>query len=176
MHEIADTRAELFNIEPKEPVKEDFKKVVKDLGITPTGQEYSEVAEMLCERVMREMKTRRKLSRITQALRIVYYKRAAKVMREGKRQVSCYAGISNCHLSPWGDIWTCNIQAFNKSMGNLREFNYDFKKLWHSAHAEEVRRWVKEEHCYCPLVGQAFLDTVMNPRELLKVFYYYLKK
>ncbi len=176
LHEIADTRAELFNINSKEPVNEDFKKVVKDLGVTPTGQEYSEIADTLCERVMQDMKTRRKLSKITQSLRIVYYKRAAKVMKEGKRKVACYAGISNCHLNPWGDIWICNVQAFNKSMGNLKNYDYNFKKLWNSQNAKEIRNWVNKKECYCPLVGQAFLDTLMSPKELLNVFYYYLKK
>ena len=61
-------------------------------------------------------------------------------------------------------------------MGNLRDFNYSFKKLWHSQKAKDVRKWVKQEHCYCPLVGQGFLDTVMNPKELMTFFYYYYGK
>ncbi len=60
-------------------------------------------------------------------------------------------------------------------MGNLRDYNYDFDKLWNSDNAYKIRRWVKEENCFCPLVGQAFLDTLMNPKEMVKVFYYYLK-
>lgn len=175
LHEIADTRAELFNCEAdKKKIEKAFGTVTENLKVTPTGKQYAKVANTLCKEAMKDMKGRRPLSRITQALRIVYYKRAAKVMSGKKRVVPCYAGISNCHLNPWGDLWICNVQAFKHSMGNLRDYDYDFMELWHSKTADKVRKWVAAEHCYCPLVGQAFLDTVMNPVELIKVFWYYL--
>lgn len=173
-HEIADMRAELFNIKDKTE-NSDFKDVVEDLSVTPTGDAYSRIAGYLCSEVIKEMKGKRSLSRILQASRIVYYKRAAKVMRNGKRVLPCYAGISNAHINPWGDVWVCNVQAFRHDMGNLKNFNYNFDKLWNSKKAKEVRKWVNERHCYCPLVGQGMLDTIMSPSELAKVFWYYVK-
>lgn len=160
LHEIADWRGELFNL---------------DLPIRPTGEEYTKIINYLTDRVREDMKDSRKLSKITQALRLVYYDRAARVLREDKRVIPCYAGISNAHLNPWGGIWPCNVQAFKKEMGNVRDFDYDFKKLWHSEQANNVREWIKSNQCSCPLVGQAFLDTIMNPKELLKVFRYYFR-
>src|SRR3989344_735412 len=174
LHELADTRAELFTIDITQKNIEKFKGIMKNLNITPTGQQYTDVIDYLCSQVLKNLKTRRKLSKITQALRIVYYKRAAKAMKEKRRITPCYAGISNAHINPWGSVWICNVQAFKHEIGNLRDYNYDFRKLWYSKQAGEVRKWVKEEHCFCPLVGQAFLDTIMNPSELMKVFYYYL--
>jgi len=174
LHEIADTRAELFNISDKNCNNHDFKEVVSDLKVTPRGEQYSSITDYLCEEVKKDMKGKRALSRITQALRIAYYKRAGKAMKNKKRVVPCYAGISNAHLNPWGDLWICNVQAFKKSMGNVKDYNYDFDKLWNSLNARKIRKWVKEEHCYCPLVGQAFLDTMMHPIELIKVLWYYL--
>lgn len=172
LHEIADTRAELFNVNVDKNLKKKFK-IMEDLSITPTGKEYTKVVNFLCDEVIKKLRTRRKLSKITQALRLVYYKRAAKVMSKNKRVVPCYAGISNAHLNPWGGLWICNVQAFKKEIGNLRNYNYDFDKIWYSNNAKKIRKWVKEKHCNCPLVGQAFLDTVMNPKELIKVFWYY---
>ncbi len=177
LHEIADTRAELFNVDIEEgKLKNKFKGVMKNLKVTPEGKQYERVIKYLTKEVIKNMKNARKLSKITQALRLVYYKRAAKVMKQGKRMVPCYAGISNAHLNPWGGLWICNVQAFKKEMGTVRDFDYNFNRLWHSNHAYKIRKWVKSNQCHCPLVGQAFLDTLMNPLELIKVFWYYIFK
>jgi len=173
LHEIADTRAELFNVDVADE-KLKFGNVMKDLKVTPTGDDYRKVVNILLEDVKKKFNSRRKLSKLIQSFRIVYYKRAAKVMTKKRRYVDCYAGISNAHLNPWGGLWLCNVQAFKKEMGNVRDFNYNYTKLWNSVQANKMRRFVKSNQCYCPLVGQAFLDTIMNPKEVSKVLYYYL--
>ncbi len=174
LHEIADTRAELFNVDvSEEGLRDKFGDVMKDLKVTPTGRDYAQVVNVLLEDVKKKFNSRRKLSKLIQAFRIVYYKRAAKVMSQKKRYVDCYAGISNAHLNPWGGLWLCNVQAFRKEMGNVRDYNYNFRKLWNSSRANRMRRFVKSNQCHCPLVGQAFLDTIMSPKEVMKVLYYY---
>ena len=176
-HEIADTRAELFNVDPKEGenVPTDFNKVVKDLKVTPTGQQYWDIAHFLQEEASKEMLTKRDFSRISQALRITYYDRAAWVQKNQKRKVKCYAAMSNAHLNPWGDLWPCNVQAFRQSLGNVRDFDYNFDKLWKSAQAQKVREWVSQENCFCPLVGQAMVDTLLDPKEVMKTLNIYFK-
>ncbi len=158
VHEIGDLRGELFN---------------KDMDIRPTGEDYTKAEQFLTNEVKKKMKTARRISRMILALKLVYYDRAAKVMRKKKRAVPCYAAISNAHMNPWGGLWPCNIQAFDKEMGNFRDFNYNFDKLWHSKKANEVRKWIKGKHCYCPLIGQAFLDTILSPKECFKAIMYF---
>ena len=175
LHEIADTRAELFNVDTEDDLKKEFDNVMGDLHVTPTGKEYQKVVNLLMDDVKNKLSKQRSFSRMVQALRLVYYERAGKVMSQGKRMVPCYAGISNTHLNPWGGLWLCNVQAFQKEMGNVRDFGYNFDKLWHSVQSNKMRKFVKSNQCHCPLVGQAFLDTVMSPKELIKVFYYYFK-
>ncbi|MBN1420484.1 MAG: radical SAM protein [Planctomycetes bacterium] len=159
LHEIADLRGELFNTE---------------MPIRPTWETYAKALAHLKAEARRSMKGKRFLSRMTQALRLVYYERSSYRLRTGRRGCFCYAGLSNAHLNPWGGLWICNVQAFDHEMGNVRDFDCDFDKLWRSERAEAVRRWVREEHCACPLVGQAFLDTMLSPRELAKALLYYL--
>ncbi len=173
LHEIADTRAELFNVDTDKELQDEFEGVMGDLHVTPSGNDYQKVVGILLDDVKEQMKGNRKFSRFVQALRMVYYKRTEKVMIGGKRVVPCYAGISNSHLNPWGGMWLCNVQAFQKEMGNVRDFACDFDKLWHSDRANEMRKFVKSNQCHCPLVGQSFLDTVMSPKEMTKVFWYY---
>jgi MoaA/NifB/PqqE/SkfB family radical SAM enzyme len=154
IHEIADLRGELFN---------------RELEIRPTAETYEKALSFLRKETLNDMKNKRFYSRMQQAFRLVYYDRVAKVMDQQSRVVKCYAAISNAHINPWGGVWICNIQAFDQELGNLRDFNYDFNMLWHSERAREVRHWIKERHCWCPLVGQGYLDTMMSLPEILKV-------
>jgi MoaA/NifB/PqqE/SkfB family radical SAM enzyme len=175
LNEVADTRAELFNTNLTSDVPEFAREVTMDLNVTPAAKDYDAATKEIVKYVKKDMRRKRKLSKITQALRIVYYERTARSMNEARRMVPCFAGRSNCHLNPWGDIWICNVQAFKHSMGNVKDFDFDFKKLWKSDEAERQRKWVDAEYCHCPLVGQGFLDTVLKPLELSKVFYNYFK-
>lgn len=154
INEIADLRTELFN---------------NSMDIRPTGESYAKALAFLKRTGRERMKTARFFSRYQEASRLVYYERAAAMLQTGKRQAECFASYTNCHLSPWGDIWPCNVQAQDKTMGNVRYFNYDFKALWRSPQAESVRQWIGEKHCACPLVGQGHVDNIMNPRELMKL-------
>ena len=154
IHEIADLRGELFN---------------RELDIRPTGKTYEKALRFLRKETLENMKGKRSYSRMQQALRLIYYDRVAEVMAKQKRMIRCYAGISNAHINPWGGVWACNIQAFDQELGNLRDFGYDFDRLWCSEQAHQVRQWVKAKHCWCPLVGQAYLDTMMSFSEMLKV-------
>jgi MoaA/NifB/PqqE/SkfB family radical SAM enzyme len=160
IHEIADLRGELFN---------------RELDIRPTAKTYSTALDFLERETRENMTGKRFYSRMQQAFRLIYYERVAKAMATEKRVVKCYAGISNAHLNPWGGVWICNIQAFDKELGNLKDFDYDFNALWHSDKAKEIRAWVKEGHCWCPLVGQSYLDTMMSPIEMTRVLGIMLK-
>lgn len=161
LHEIADLRGELFN--------------QNDKTLRPSAQLYAKALKILKDEAVRSAKNKRFLSRMTQALRLSYYQRTATVLDKEKRAVHCFAAVSNCHLNPWGGVWPCNIQAFDRELGNLKNFDFDFQKLWHSKQANEIRRWINGEHCFCPLVGQAFLDTMLSPVEILKTFFYFIR-
>ncbi|RME55543.1 hypothetical protein D6777_00170 [Candidatus Woesearchaeota archaeon] len=174
-HELADTRAELFNVDKDDKDPDDFKSVVQNRGVTPTGDQYWDVAHFLLEEAKKDMQGKRAFSRISQALRVVYYERAAWVQKNQKRKVKCYAAMSNAHLNPWGGLWPCNVQAFRHNLGNIRDFDYNFDKLWKSEGAQKVRQWVNGNHCHCPLVGQAMVDTILDPKEVLRVLYTYFK-
>ena len=64
LHEIADTRAELFNVDVNEKkLKKSFDGVLGDLHITPTGKKYQEVVNLLMDDVRKNMKSRKKLNK-----------------------------------------------------------------------------------------------------------------
>ena len=107
--------------------------------------------------------------RINNAFRLVYYDLAIKIMDQKTQVIPCYAGISNAHMSPYGDIWPCCTLGYEMSMGNIRDYNYDFGSLWNSSDAKKIRKYIKEKKCYCPLANQTYSNILMNMLSLVKV-------
>jgi len=57
----------------------------------------------------------------------------------------CKALSVSCFIDPYGTIYPCTI--FNKKLGNLRQANYNLKKIWNSKKSAEVRKLIKENKC-----------------------------
>ena len=152
-NEIAEQREEFLNM--GEP-------------ITPSGEEYAELMKRFSDKVRQAAKDKRPLAQITESLRLVYYDLAARIMIEGRQVIPCYAGISNVHLTPHGELWPCCVLGYAQPMGNLREAEYDFWRVWRSPRAKEVRRYIKGRNCACPLANQAYSNILCHTPSLLK--------
>ena len=153
-NEIAEQRSEMFNL---------------DDSITPDPQSYRKAIDFFVAQIKGDMKKKVLFQRITNAFRLVYYQLAIRIMERQQQVIPCYAGISNAHMTPCGDIWPCCTLGYDHSMGNLRDFGYDFKRLWASEAAKRVRRFISEKNCACPLANQAYSNILMHPPSLLRV-------
>lgn len=152
--EIAEHRSELFNT---------------DKEITPLVDDYEKAINFFSDNVRRDLKQQRRLTRFTQAFRLVYYNLVVKMMKEKRQVIPCYAGISNVHLDPYGGLWPCCILGYEKSFGNLRDAVYDFDKIWRSKQAAQIRKFIRDKNCYCPLANQAYSNILLHPISMLKV-------
>jgi len=155
-NEIAEERAEFFNF--GDP-------------ITPTAEEYAELMKRFKAKVREDLKSKRKLARVTQALRFVYYDLVSRIIAEERQVIPCYAGVSNAHLSAHGEVWPCCVLGDERSMGNVRDHDHDFGALWNSERAREVRRFIQDGGCACPLANQAYSNILCHWRSLAKVFW-----
>lgn len=81
----------------------------------------------------------------------LYKKRAFKLLlgvaEENKFQTDCYAGVLSAVIYENGDVFPC--EPLDKKIGNLRDFDYDFRKLWFSKRAEEIRKYIRKSKCFC---------------------------
>lgn len=151
--EVAEQRTELFNV---------------GHSITPTAEEYEKaIGEFNSELAANGVG--KKVSNMTSAFRQVYYRYAIRIMKEQRQVLPCYGGSANVHISPYGDVWPCCILGYDKSMGNLRDSGYDFKAIWHSPRAAEVRKYIADGKCWCPLANQAYSNILCSPRAALEV-------
>ncbi len=159
-NEIAEQRAEFFN-------KED--------SITPTAEEYRNLINKFSKKIKENIKGKRKLTKLTESFRLVYYDIAIKIMAHRKQVIPCYAGISNVHLTPYGDLWPCCVLGYDKPLGNLRKEDFNFKKVWHSKQAAIVRKSIRDKECWCPLANQAYSNILYNMKSLVPVLVNILK-
>jgi len=108
---------------------------------------------------------------IRRSLRRSYYDMVGKWVQEPNRQhVPCTAGVASCHITEKGDLTCCCVRWVARGLiGNLREANYDIKRLWFTEQAKKIRRSIKNQECACPLASAAYSSMLMSPRTLLKI-------
>ena len=134
-------------------------------GITPTAQQYTVAIDTLLE-ATRDM-TFDGIAEVTQAFRRRYYEIVKRTLKEQRQIIPCMAGVSSAQIAPNGDVWTCCVRA--QSMGNLREHDYDFGRVWRTGKANELRRSIKAGECYCPLANAAYTNMLTHAPTVMKV-------
>lgn len=85
----------------------------------------------------------------------IRYNMIVDTVKTNKYVTPCYAAIYNVVISEEGDVYPCEI--LNKKMGNVRDYNLDFKKLWNSENAKNVRKFIRETNCFC--THECFMTT-----------------
>jgi len=155
-NEIAEQRSEMLNMHN---------------AITPNPDEYKRAIAFFVGQLRSNMKNRVLFHRITNAFRLEYYDLAIRILSEKRQMIPCYAGITNAHMTPYGDIWACCTLGYDRPMGNLRDYNYDFSRLWSSRQANEVRAYIKGKNCFCPMANQMYSNILMHGFSLMRVLY-----
>lgn len=153
-NEIAEQRSEMFNMEN---------------SITPSPDEYEKAINYFVGQVKKNKKVQKFFQRMTNAFRLVYYDLAVRTLREKRQVIPCYAGVSNVHMNPYGDIWACCTLGYEKSMGSIRDYDYDFQTLWNSSQAKKIREHIRKGNCHCPLANQAYSNILLNVPSLMRV-------
>ena len=159
-NEIAENRTEFFNMEDP---------------ITPDSETYKRLVNKFSEKIRQNIAKKRKLAKVTESLRLVYYDLVGRILDENRQVIPCFAAISNVHINFDGEVWPCCVLGYSQPLGSLRADGYDFQKVWHSAQADVVRKYIKDGNCACPLANQAYSNILCSPKYLLKVIYNILK-
>lgn len=134
-------------------------------GITPSPDEYAHAAAFLIEQLRR--RPVQGFARVTRAFRMQYYQLAARILREQRQVIPCYAGWSSVHIAPDGDVWTCCTRA--EPVGNLREAGFDFDAVWFGERADALRRSIRAGECACPMANVSYTNMLLHPPTLLRV-------
>lgn len=152
-NEVAECRAEFFNL--GDP-------------ITPPADVYQGLIRDFARKVEENIAAKKSLAKTTEALRVVYYDIAGRILAENRQVIPCYAGVSNVHINFDGGVWPCCVLGYEQEIGNLRAYDYDFQKLWHSERARQVREYIKHKNCACSLANQGYSNILMHVPSLFR--------
>lgn len=136
--------------------------------ITPSAEEYIDLIHGFAAKIKKNLKQKKSFTKTTEALRLVYYDLAAKIMMEDRQVIPCYAGISNIHLTPHGDVWPCCVLGYKKPFGNIRNQGYDFHRVVNTPEAVTIKASIKNRECACPLANQAYSNIISHVPSLIR--------
>jgi len=135
------------------------------LPITPERDEYGKAIDRLIAHV--QERPYRGIARITEAFRVEYYRLVKRILEEEDQVIPCYAGWASAQIYADGTLWPCAVRA--DDLGNLRDYNYDFKAIWFGEKIKAVRRSIAARECHCPLANASYTNLLMDPLSLAKV-------
>ncbi len=110
---------------------------------------------------------------VINAKRIIRHRVIARVIRENRMILPCYGGTLGAALFANGEVLPCELHDDLK-LGNVRDFNYDFKKIWFSKKADEARRVIRETKCFCTYECFLTLNILFNIRVYPQILKEYL--
>src|SRR5438094_9144209 len=107
------------------------------------------------------------MAKVTEAIRVEYYKLVKRILDEKDQVIACYAGWVSAQIYADGTVWPCCVRADN--LGNLRNHNYDFKEIWFGEKIKEVRRSIAAKECHCPLANASYTNMLHDIPTLTRV-------
>jgi hypothetical protein len=66
-----------------------------------------------------------------------------------------------------GDVYPCELLN-RQPLGNVRNYDYDFRKLWASATTKKSAAWIKDSQCYCTHECFQRFNIIYNPQFVAK--------
>lgn len=149
-----------FKMEPSELR---FELGTMKTDILPKKKDLSEV--------IRSFSTQRNTTKLIDLVRRIYIDKYIK--GDG---LPCYASFNHVQLTTNGNVWICCMMADNYPMGNLHNVEYDFRKIWFSGRAQEIRKLVKAKKLEnCPGCYLAVAANTSIPQNLFLTFRYFIK-
>jgi MoaA/NifB/PqqE/SkfB family radical SAM enzyme len=135
------------------------------LPITPDTKAYNQAIDKLIAHV--EHRQFQGIARITEAFRVEYYKLVKRILDEQDQVIPCFAGWASAQIYADGTVWPCAVRA--DDLGNLRDYNYDFSKIWFGEKIEAVRRSIAARECHCPLANASYTNMLTDIPTLARV-------
>ena len=100
------------------------------------------------------------------ALDIYMHGLIAKTIETQRAQMTCYAGTAGGVIYDEGTVSSCeNLPP----IGNLRDYDWDFRKLWFSP-AMQTRRAQAADGCFCTHESNSYYPSLpYNPQHLIQI-------
>jgi MoaA/NifB/PqqE/SkfB family radical SAM enzyme len=82
---------------------------------------------------------------------------------------NCYAGHLSGVIRSNGDVQDCEIKR--RTLGNLRDHDYDLHRIWLNEESEALRREIKSTKCFCTHECPNITNVLYNPGQLSRTMF-----
>lgn len=118
----------------------------KDAVKPPTLEQYRELMPKISKMNSFYSFGRGIKSRIIKAVKEENVATIYEILRKKEQVIPCFAGRINCVIDPYGNVQLCELLD---KVGNLRDANFNFDRVWFSEKANKQRKFIKNKGCYC---------------------------
>ncbi|MFH1610430.1 MAG: radical SAM protein [Patescibacteria group bacterium] len=98
----------------------------------------------------------------------LYQKVCVYILKNKKQVVPCRMSNFMPVIDAQGNIYPCEGRG---KIGNLRESDYDLKKVWQSSNSKNERKKIKKEKCFCTHSVYQIPNIYMSPKMLIKIIF-----
>jgi MoaA/NifB/PqqE/SkfB family radical SAM enzyme len=109
--------------------------------------------------------------KLTNALGRYMYDLYVDISEQKKQVVPCDAWKNNAVIDALGNVQICELRYV---IGNLKDYDFDFRKLWNSEKAEKLKESIKRKECFCTHGCVYPLNVMKRPLLFPKVSRYLL--
>lgn len=103
-------------------------------------------------------------NKLATAARILLNEKTQQIFETNEYQMPCYAGNLSGVMYPEGQVHPCEILDKSHMIGNIRDFNYDFRTLWLSQKAKDEIKYIRGTKCFCTHECFNNVNILFNPR------------
>ena len=93
--------------------------------------------------------------------------------KNDKYYIPCYSGRVRLVMACDGRVFPCETFMFEKPVycfGNIRDFDYDFKKILGAQYSKKIISSIKNSKCFCHSECDYLYNILFNPRLFFKLF------
>ncbi len=139
---------------------------VKDQGIKDAdAAKYLTLYRMILSRSLRKGGGRRSLSyKFYRAYKSKISELVAHTLQQKRCVFPCRAGRLLCIIDSALNVYPCEL--LERGFGNIRAFDYDFRKLWFSEDAESLRKQIISSRCWCTYECGLQISALFNVKTL----------
>ena len=116
--------------------------------------------------------TKFKGNKLATASRVILAEKVQKIYETQEYQMPCYVGNLSGVMYPEGQVHPCEILDNSHKIGNIRDFNLNFRELWLSLKAKEEVNFIRKTKCVCTHECFNSVNILFNPKfypKLIKI-------
>ena len=111
-------------------------------------------------------------NKIATAGRVILNRKVQEIYETGKYQMPCYSANLSGVMYPEGQVHPCEILDKSHMIGNIRDYNLNFRKLWLSQKAKQEVNFIRKTKCFCTHECFNSVNILFNPKfypKLIKI-------